>query len=281
MMKLKISTVITSSILTGTLAIASSLSTPAAAENFEHLRQLLSTKECPECELSNAGLRLANLVRANLSSANLSQANLDQANLNSADLSGADLSGAILYRANLSGANLRGANLSGANLTGAYLANADLTGANLGFANLNGAVLANAILNGAFLDNAMLQGAISIPTGTLKPQDYYKLAYADARAGHHRSAIVKYNQALQIDPNFAAAYLGRGVSRLQLGDDEGTMGDWQKAEELFKLQGNGGGAQLSQEFIKAMEERKRAGRRRGGFQNLVQSVVPLLFQFLF
>lgn len=280
-MKLKIVTAITSLSFASIVAIATSLSTPAVAENFEQLRQLLSTKECLGCELNNAGLRLAKLAGANISGANLSQANLDQANLSGANLSGADLSGAILYRANLNGANLRGANLSGANLNGAYLANADLTGANLNFANFNGAVLANAILTGAYLDNAMLQGAISIPNGTLQPQDYYKLAYADARAGNHRSAIAKYNQSLQLNPNFAAAYLGRGVSRLQLGDDEGTKKDWEKAEELFTLQGNGQGAQLSQEFIKAMEQRQQAGRRRGGFNNLVQSIVPVLLQFLF
>lgn len=280
-MKRKISIAITSLSFASIVAISAGISTPAAAENFEQLRQLLSTKDCSGCELSNAGLRLANLARANLSGTNLSQANLDQANLSGADLSGADLSGAILFRANLDGANLRGANLSGANLSGAYLANADLTGANLNFANFNGAILANANLTSAYLDNAMLQGAISIPNGTLQPQDYYKLAYADARAGNHRGAIAKYNQSLQLDPNFAAAYLGRGVSRLQLGDDEGTKQDWQKAEELFKLQGNGQGAELSQQFIQAMEERERAGRRGGGFLGLVQSITPLLLQFLF
>lgn len=67
-----------------------SLAVPVFAYNAYHLKQLLDTNSCPNC-----------------------------------DLSGANLAGA-----NLRGANLRGANLSGANLVGADLTNADTTGAN-------------------------------------------------------------------------------------------------------------------------------------------------------
>ena len=65
------------------------------------VKQLLETKQCPECNFSNAnlkGLNLqgfnlqgANLEGANLSEAKLANANLKNANLNKANLTGADL----------------------------------------------------------------------------------------------------------------------------------------------------------------------------------------------
>ena len=39
---------------------------PATAENIQHTQQLLATKQCPNCDLSSAGLVLANLTGANL-----------------------------------------------------------------------------------------------------------------------------------------------------------------------------------------------------------------------
>ena len=87
---------------------------PARADSSEQIKQLLTTKQCPGCELINA-------------------------NLAGADLSQADLSGA-----NLLGANLRGANLANANLTNANLGSADLIGADLTDADLSGARWPNA-----------------------------------------------------------------------------------------------------------------------------------------
>ncbi len=65
------------------------------------VKQLLETKQCPECNLSNVNLKGmdlqgfnlqgANLAGANLSGAKLANANLKNANLNKANLTGADL----------------------------------------------------------------------------------------------------------------------------------------------------------------------------------------------
>lgn len=65
------------------------------------IQQLLETKQCPECNLSNANLKGldlrgfnlagANLEGANLSGTKLANANLKNANLNKANLTGADL----------------------------------------------------------------------------------------------------------------------------------------------------------------------------------------------
>ncbi|MBP0007897.1 MAG: hypothetical protein J7526_05470, partial [Roseofilum sp. Belize Diploria] len=88
---------------------------------------------------------------------------------------------------------------------------------------------------------------------------------------------------LQIDPNFAPAYLGRGVSRLQLGDGSGAIADWTVARTIFDTQGNEEGSEISQEFIdvteKAIEESKK-GKRRGGFMGIINQLAPMLLQFL-
>jgi Pentapeptide repeats (8 copies) len=80
------------------------LALPVKAANSDHIRRLLDTNTCPNCDLSGA-----NLSGANLSGANLTNANLRSANLSNANLSGADLRGANLDGANLNGANLRDA----------------------------------------------------------------------------------------------------------------------------------------------------------------------------
>lgn len=86
---------------------------PIKAENPAHVKQLLETNLCAQCDLRGANLREAHIIGA--------------------DLRNADLRGAVLVDANLEGADLTGANLTDANLTGAYL-----TEASLNFANLTG-----------------------------------------------------------------------------------------------------------------------------------------------
>ena len=92
---------------------------------------ILEIESLCNANLSNAGLR-----NADLSGANLSYASLRNADLSSANLRGANLSGADLSYANLRYADLRYADLSSANLRGADLRAADLSGANLRAANL-------------------------------------------------------------------------------------------------------------------------------------------------
>ena len=268
---------------TVTFLTSIALSAPVAAENLVELTQLLGTKTCPGCDLSNAGLYLANLRKADLSGADLSGANLDRANLSRANLSGADLSGAVLFDANLSGADLSGANLMGANLSRANLANANFTGANLAGANLGQAFLGNAILQDAVLEGANLRGTVALPRGILQPEDHYKLAVADVQLGDHRGAIANYEQALDLNPEFAPAYLGRGISRLQLGDAPSAIADWQKAGELFELQQNAQGYEISQELVtkteEAIAESARAAKRQR-FMNAIGSVASMLLQFV-
>ena len=110
------------------LTLALILPLSVGAYDPEDLEKLKETNECPECDLSGANLKFANLEWANLKEANLEGANLKDANLRGANLRGA----------NLEGANLEGADLRGANLDGAYL-----KGANTKFASMKGAILCN------------------------------------------------------------------------------------------------------------------------------------------
>ena len=66
-----------------------------------HVRDLLETKECPDC---------------NFQRANLERLDLRKVDLQGSDLQGANLKGAQLGRADLSRADLRHANLKGADL---------------------------------------------------------------------------------------------------------------------------------------------------------------------
>ena len=143
-----------------------------AAPNIE---QIIETKECEYCDLSNADLsdvdlKGANLVGANLQGANLQEANLEGAYLLGANLQGADLTDADLKEANLTFADLSesiavktdfaGVNLQAANLAGATLEEARLTApALLKQANLSTANLVNADLRGTNFNGANLQQA--------------------------------------------------------------------------------------------------------------------------
>lgn len=243
-MKLKILT--TAALLTTTsLSVIFDTLAPlqAKAENLQHTQQLLSTKQCPQCELSGAGLVLADLAGANLSGADLSRANLSRANLMGADLTGA----------NLTGASLNGANLSGANLTGATLNSTDL----------RDAVLIEAKLFGTSLKTSYIQGTVGIPQYAGTPQDFYAWGVVEAERGNYKAAIANYNQALSLKSDFAPAFLARSVSRLNLADYRGANQDAQVAATLFSVQQNPLGYQTAQNVIKGIEIVQNPPKARG------------------
>ncbi len=142
-------------------------------------KKLLETRECTDCDLSEANLIHSDLMNAKLVNANLMQADLTRVNLVNANLTkaymfgaymfGADLRGALMIGTNLHGAHLnyadlrkahlREAELSSAILIGANLANTNLYGVDLRDANLDSADLSNANLQNANLQNANLQNA--------------------------------------------------------------------------------------------------------------------------
>jgi uncharacterized protein YjbI with pentapeptide repeats len=246
---------------TAAILTLATLAPAVSAENLDHLNQLLSTKQCAQCDLSGAGLVQANLAGANLSGANLSQANLSQANLSGADLRGANLSGASLNGANLIGANLSGAALNGTDLRGSYLTNANLLGTQL--------------------DNAYVQGALGMPNNAGTPELFYSWGLLETRKGNYLAALENYDKALNLNPEFAPAYLGRGLAQYRLGKDAVAVQDAQIASQLFEAQKNTNGYQASQNFIKGIEAARKANepQRSSGFDQIVQTVGSLLLQY--
>ncbi|MCL1468115.1 pentapeptide repeat-containing protein [Argonema galeatum] len=246
-----------------TLLTTFSLVNPADAANPEHIRQLLSTKQCQKCDLSNAGLVMGNLANANLSGADLSRANLSRANLTGADLSGANLTGASLFGANLSGANL--------------------TGANLNAVDMRDTVLAQANLVGASLTNANFLGAIGMPSYTGTAEDFYRWAMAEAERDNYSRAMELFSQALNIKPDYPEVYLGRGMVRYQQGDRTAALADTQHAAQLFTAQGNLEGYKLAQDVTKGIETAGKPRRSGGGsnFLNLLSGIATLGLQLFF
>jgi uncharacterized protein YjbI with pentapeptide repeats len=249
-------------ITTATLLTTICLASPAIAGNIEHTRQLLATKQCENCDLSGEGLVMANLSGASLRGANLGGANLSRANLSGADLSGANLSGASLYGANLSGAKLSGTNLTGADLRDSYLANADLVSADL--------------------NGTSLQGAIAIPAQLVKPEDFYRWGMAQGHKGDPKGAIEYFNQALSINPKYAAAYIARGVARYQLLDRAGAIQDAQQAKKLFLIQRNNEGYQTAQAFVQELQSPQGSTVSKGkpNFFNFLGGISSILLKFL-
>lgn len=100
----------------------------AQAENPEHLKQLMKSQSCPNCDLQGADLSAMNLRNANLAGANLTGTNL-----NLADLTAANLSNAILTEASLAWTNFIDADLEGANLSQAKFEGGERLGQALSF----------------------------------------------------------------------------------------------------------------------------------------------------
>ncbi|MBH8551053.1 pentapeptide repeat-containing protein [Nostocaceae cyanobacterium CENA357] len=239
-----------------------SVTTSVQAANSEQLRQLLATKECQNCDLSGAGLVMADLSGANLSGANLTGANLSRANLSSADLRGANLSGAGLFGVNLSEAKLSGANLAGADLRNTYLTNAEFTS--------------------AYLSGANFQGAVGIPLQIATPDEFYAWGVAEAQKGNQQQAINYFNQAITAKPEYAGAYLARGVARYQIFDRQGAFQDAQIAEKLFTSQSNDPGIQTAQAFMKELQTpySDKVSTGKPSFFDFVGSLGSVLLQFM-
>ncbi len=259
---------------TAALVISLCPASLAKAENIEHTRQLLATRQCSNCDLQRAGLVMLDLSQANLKGANLQGANLSRVNLSGADLSGADLTGAGLYGANLTGANLTNANLTGADLREAYFTNANLSGVKL--------------------EQANLQGAIGLPKTLGKAEEFFQWGMAAFQENQFDRAIQNYSQAIAMKPDYADAYMARGLSSLRMGDEAVAIADIKRSGELFSQQGNAQGAKTAEQVITNYNTAKAAVLKQQKQQQgngvgisilstlgtLAGSVVPLALRFL-
>ena len=260
-MKPQLLAVVTASI------IAIPLSISVKAESLSDLNQLLSTKQCSQCDLSNAGLVQANLTGADLTQANLVGANLSQANLTGVNLRGANLTGTSLHGANLTGANLTGANLTGTDLGNAFLGNANLSEVDL--------------------DAANLEGVKGLSATAASAEQFHRWGVKESERGNYKGAIANYKKAISIDSELAPAYLGLAIVQFNFDRRQEAMANTVTAKELFKQQEHKLGFQTAKNFQQRMTlveeaeanvaERQQGAGKVGKFMG---SVGSLLLQFL-
>lgn len=241
-------------VLLPALILVAPFATPSAAqaENLEHVQRLLSTRECPQCDLSNSGFVFANFSKANLQGADFSNANLSRANLSYADLTGANLTGATLFGANLTGAKLNGTNLFGADLRNAYLTNAQVQNINLSQANL--------------------QGVVDLPKEAGHANTFFTWAIAASDNRQYGKAVENYSQALRLDPELAPAYLGRGIALFKMGDRDSALTDAKQASTIFKLKGDEEGLKAATAFSTLLETPEKDPFKPNKVGNAVTSI---------
>jgi tetratricopeptide (TPR) repeat protein len=243
------------------------ISLPSQAESLSDLNQLLNSKKCSQCDLSNSGLVQANLIGVDLAQANLVGANLSQANLTGANLTGANLTGASLYGANLTGANLTGANLSGTDLRTAYVANANLTSVDL--------------------DSAHLEGIKGLSETAATAKQFHRWGVKEAERGNYNGAIANYRKAIKLDSELAPAYLGLAIIQYNFDHRAEAKANTAIAAKLFKKQQHELGYKTASDFQQKMDLIQQAEDKvtqqqggMGGVGKFMGSVGSLLLQFL-
>ncbi|MDY7005242.1 MAG: tetratricopeptide repeat protein [Cyanobacteriota bacterium] len=60
-------------------------------------------------------------------------------------------------------------------------------------------------------------------------QEIYKQAIAKSRAGDYQAAIQYFSRVIEINPNFAEAYYGRGLANFDLGNNKEAIADYTQA----------------------------------------------------
>ncbi|WP_030007431.1 pentapeptide repeat-containing protein [Picosynechococcus sp. NKBG042902] len=232
------------------------------AENLTHVSQLLSSRQCQNCQLTRSGLANARLDGADLRGADLRQANLSRADLSLADLRGANLTGASLVGANLAGADLEGANLDGADLREAYLAGANFT---------------NTSLRTFYIARAV--GLLDAPVSA---EQLYQWGFVEGENKNYRMAIAYYDAAANQEPDNGAIYLSRAIARYQLRDFAQAQQDATFAQTLFTSQGSTVGVDASQRLLDeidlALNPKQDSGNTAG---NILSAISSVLLRFFF
>ena len=143
------------------------------AADPKQVQQLLDTKICERCDLSEADLTNQNLHGAKLAGAILRDAKFAGADLGSADLTGARLGGAKLAGVKLLAATLNNTGLERTDLTGANLSGAEMKSALMSATKLSDAKLYNVDLDGAVFEPASLPNIESVAgAANLKSMTY-------------------------------------------------------------------------------------------------------------
>ena len=207
------------------------INSTAIAADQQDLIQLLESRQCRACKLSDVDLTHADLRDADLQRAHLQRANLSQARLDGADLKSSDLS-----FTSFQGASLRGADLRNSRLIGTDLRRADLTGA---------------LLDQNALDQSHWNGARGVSKGARSHAGLHNAGVEAAQAGRWTMAEQLFNAAIEANPDEPLSWVARGLSRGEQGKDDLASRDFAYAGELFAEQGD---------FVKA-DQLKQASQR--------------------
>ena len=191
---------------------------PAIAGDEQHLIQLLESRQCPACRLSDVDLTHADLRDADLKGAQLQRANLSQSRLDGADFSGSNLS-----FTSFQGASLRGADLRNSRLIGTDLRRADLTGA---------------LLDQKALDQSHWNGARGVSQGARSHAGLHNAGVDAAQEGRWPVAEQLFDAAIAANPDEPLSWVARGLSRGEQGKDELASHDFVYASQLFADQGD-------------------------------------------
>jgi tetratricopeptide (TPR) repeat protein len=103
------------------------------------------------------------------------------------------------------------------------------------------------------------QGAIADYDQAIQLQPDFAVAYKNrggvkSDLGDKQGAIADFNQAIQLEPDFAEAYFNRGNVKYGLGDKQGALSDYQTAAKLFQQQGNTEGYQFVRDRIQELQK---------------------------
>jgi tetratricopeptide (TPR) repeat protein len=72
----------------------------------------------------------------------------------------------------------------------------------------------------------------------MKAQELYQQGIDRGRRGLYKEAIANYNQAINLNPDFAEAYISRAIVRYLKESEQGGVEDLQKALNIYKDRGD-------------------------------------------
>ncbi|NJL38554.1 MAG: tetratricopeptide repeat protein [Leptolyngbyaceae cyanobacterium RM2_2_4] len=69
---------------------------------------------------------------------------------------------------------------------------------------------------------------------TQETQALFQEGYSEARSGNYRDAIVHFNQAINLNPDFTEAYVARGYAQVLLNQYDAAIQDLERASQLYR-----------------------------------------------
>lgn len=94
---------------------------------------------------------------------------------------------------------------------------------------------------------------------TTDAQEYYRRARELSKQGQTQEAIAEYTKAIELDPDYALAYVFRGNALALVGQPQKGIEDIQKGAEIYASKGDSEAA----EGVRQYAEKIREGMERG------------------